>query len=118
MRWLTACCAAALALCLLAAAGAHAADLAIVGARIYRAPDAPTIEGGTLLVRDGKIAALGPAGVVRVPAGATVLDAHGGAVAAGGLDRHRDLFPPPPAGPPRHRPAGAPAGPPCTVPPR
>src|SRR5215467_13795859 len=95
MRWLTAYCAAALAICLLAAAGARAADLAIVAARIYRGPDAPAIEGGTLLVRDGKIAALGPASAVRVPAGATVLDAHGGAVTAGFWNCHVHFLTPP-----------------------
>lgn len=36
-----------------------------------------TIEDGTLLMRSGKITAVGPAASIKVPAGATIVDAHG-----------------------------------------
>jgi imidazolonepropionase-like amidohydrolase len=80
---------------LLCASAVRAADLAIVNARIYSAPDAPAIEGGTLVVHAGRIAALGPRSAVPVPAGATVLDAHGGAVTAGFWNCHVHFLTPP-----------------------
>src|SRR5262249_14174927 len=47
------------------------------------------------VVHDGKIAALGPRSAVRVPAGATVLDARGGAVTAGFWNCHVHFLTPP-----------------------
>jgi imidazolonepropionase-like amidohydrolase len=67
---------------------AWAADLAIVGARIYATPDAPAIEDGTVLVHDGTIAAVGPRAAVRVPAGATTIDGRGAVVTAGFWNSH------------------------------
>jgi len=60
---------------------------AVVGATIYPVAGAP-IADGVLLVRDGKIAAVGPAGAVEVPAGAEVVDAHGKFVLPGLVDAH------------------------------
>lgn len=90
----------ALALALSAAAAAliaappaaHAAELAIVGARVYPSPEAAAIERGTVLVRDGRIAAVGPADQVAVPAGARRLDAAGGVVVAGFWNSHVHLL--------------------------
>lgn len=97
MRFITGWYATAFALGLLGGAGACSAgtDLAIVNARIYATPEAAAIEGGTLLVRDGKVAALGPAGAVRVPDGVRTLDAHGGAVTAGFWNCHVHFLTPP-----------------------
>jgi imidazolonepropionase-like amidohydrolase len=68
----------------LLAAGARAdADLAIVGGTIHPAPGVPPIEGGVVLVRDGKIEAVGPRSEVAVPEGTEVIAADGGAVTAG-----------------------------------
>ena len=67
---------------------ALAADLAIVDARIYPAPDAAPIEHGTVLMRDGRIAAVGPSATVAVPAQATVIDGKGRFVTAGFWNSH------------------------------
>ncbi len=60
--------------------------LAIQGATLYPSPEAPPIRGGTLLVRDGRIAALGLD--VAVPAQAVVLPCHGCVVTAGFWNAH------------------------------
>jgi imidazolonepropionase-like amidohydrolase len=66
-----------------------AADLAIVDARIYPAPDAAPIEYGTVLVRAGRIAAVGSsATITTVPAGAPVIDGKGKIVTAGFWNSH------------------------------
>jgi imidazolonepropionase-like amidohydrolase len=49
------------------ASPAWATDLAIVGAKVYTAPDAAPIERGTVLARNGRITAVGPAARVTVP---------------------------------------------------
>jgi imidazolonepropionase-like amidohydrolase len=67
---------------------ALAADLAIVDARIYPAPDAAPIEHCTVLMRDGRIAAVGPSATVAVPAQATVIDGKGRFVTAGFWNSH------------------------------
>jgi imidazolonepropionase-like amidohydrolase len=50
---------------------ADLADLAIVGAKIFPAPDAAPLANATILIHDGKIAAVGPN--VAVPKGANKL---------------------------------------------
>ena len=60
--------------------------LAIVGARIYPSPDAPTIPSGTIVVRDGTIVAVG--NQVDVPPGAQVIPCHGCVVTAGFWNCH------------------------------
>lgn len=72
---------------------AMAADLAIVDARLYPAPDATPIERGTVLVRDGRIAAVGPSATITVPAGAMVIDGKGSSVTAGFWNSHVHLLP-------------------------
>src|SRR5579871_6065060 len=73
-----------LILCLLALPGLSRADLlAIRNARIYTV-SGRIIEGGTVLVQDGKIKAVGPQ--VAIPAGATVLDATGKVLTPGLID--------------------------------
>ena len=53
---------------------AWAQEIAIRGARILTM-EGPPVEEGVLLIRNGKIAALGPG--IRIPTGAQVLEAHG-----------------------------------------
>src|ERR1700742_4178528 len=72
-----------------------AADLAAVGAKIYPSPTAAPIEAGTVLVHDGRIAALGPRDKVKVPAGAQVIDGAGKVVTAGFWNSHVHFMPPP-----------------------
>jgi imidazolonepropionase-like amidohydrolase len=71
---------------LAALAPAHAQaqqDLAIVGARVHTEPGT-VIEGATIVVRDGRVRAIGPN--VPVPAGARRIDATGKVVTAGLID--------------------------------
>ena len=67
---------------------AMAADLAIVDARVYPAPDAAPIEHGTVLVRDDRITAVGPSATITLPVGATVIDAKGQFITAGFWNSH------------------------------
>ncbi len=68
-------------------AAAPAAPLtAIVGATLLTASPAGRIEGGTILIRDGKIAAVGRD--VQVPSGASVINAAGRFVTPGIIDAH------------------------------
>lgn len=78
----------AIALLVAGAWPALAADLAIVDARVYPAPDAVPIEPGTVLMRDGRITAVGPTATVTVPDGATVISGKGAFVTAGFWNSH------------------------------
>jgi imidazolonepropionase-like amidohydrolase len=60
-----------------------AAVVAIVGGKVMPG-DGPAIEGGTVILRDGKIAAVGKG--LAVPAGAQVIDATGKVVTPGLVD--------------------------------
>ncbi|MGZ6018215.1 MAG: amidohydrolase family protein [Phenylobacterium sp.] len=62
------------------AATAHAETVAITNAKILTAGPAGDIAWGTVVIKDGKIASVGAA---APPAGARVIDAHGGVVAPG-----------------------------------
>src|SRR5690606_11188252 len=71
-------------------------DLAVVGARILPVADADghraaPLEDGVLLVRDGRIAAVGTAAEVPVPDGVDVLDASGMVVTPGLVEAHGHL---------------------------
>jgi imidazolonepropionase-like amidohydrolase len=52
-------------------------DLALVGAKIYASPTSPPIADGTVLIRNGKIIAVGARGEIRVPASDTVINCEG-----------------------------------------
>lgn len=71
-----------------------AADVAIVEARIVAAPDAAAIDRGTVLVRDGRIVAVGQGSEVEVPEGAQVVDAEGRTVLAGFWNSHAHFLAP------------------------
>jgi len=64
----------------------HAQDLAIVGAKVYTSPEAQPASGTTVLVHDGKIAAVGAQ--VRIPKGVKRLDCVGCVVFAGFWNSH------------------------------
>ena len=68
--------------------------LAIVGARIYPAPDAQSIDDGVVIVRGGKIAAVGPKGSTPIPKGARVIAAAGQTLTAGFWNSHVHLMQP------------------------
>ena len=63
------------ALLLLLAAPAAAQTIAITGGNVALGDGSQPIQGGTVLIRDGRIVAAGPA--VGVPADATIIDARG-----------------------------------------
>jgi imidazolonepropionase-like amidohydrolase len=62
--------------------------VALVGAKIYLSPSAPPIESGTILVRDGRIASVGPTAKIKIPRGTTVIDCKGFVVTAGFWNSH------------------------------
>lgn len=74
---------------------ANAADVALTHARIYAAPDAAPLADGTILIHDGRIAALGAGGTVRVPRDAVRIDSRGGTVTAGFWNSHVHFMTPP-----------------------
>ncbi|MCB9882142.1 MAG: amidohydrolase family protein [Planctomycetes bacterium] len=68
----------------------HSNVVAFRGARILPVT-APAIERGTLLVRDGKIAAIGPIDQVAIPEGATVHDVEGRVLMPGLVCSHSHI---------------------------
>jgi imidazolonepropionase-like amidohydrolase len=62
--------------------------LALVGAKIYPAPAEKPIPNGVVLVRGGKIVAVGEKNKVKIPAGASILDCSGKIVVAGFQNSH------------------------------
>jgi imidazolonepropionase-like amidohydrolase len=73
---------------------ANATDLALVGAKIYTAPTTPPIENGSIILRAGKIAAVGPYNKIKIPKNATVIDCKGMVVTAGFWNSHVHFLPP------------------------
>jgi imidazolonepropionase-like amidohydrolase len=68
--------------------GAAVTATALTGARIIDGTGAPPVEGGTILIREGRIAAAGPAAAVPVPAGAAVVDMKGMTIVPGLVNAH------------------------------
>lgn len=67
----------------------HAAEtVALYAEKIYPAPDAPAITDGVVLMRGGKIVALGTRASVAVPKKARVAECGGGVVTAGFQNSH------------------------------
>jgi imidazolonepropionase-like amidohydrolase len=64
------------------------APLALVGARIYTAPEGLPIFDGTIVAAGGKVVAVGPRDKVEVPAGARTLDCKGLVITAGFQNSH------------------------------
>jgi imidazolonepropionase-like amidohydrolase len=67
------------------ATGAVAQDIAVKAGKIYTVSGAP-IENGIVVIRDGKIWRVGPAGSVRVPSGIDIVEA--AVVTPGLIDAH------------------------------
>jgi imidazolonepropionase-like amidohydrolase len=86
--------AAALAVSLGAVSQAAADELAIVGAKVYPAPGVAPIADATLVMRDGKIRAVGPSAKVHAGKDAQVIDGHGLVVTAGLWNSHVHLMVP------------------------
>ncbi len=61
---------------------------AIVGARLIDGTGRPAVENAVVVVRDGRIAAAGAAGVTRVPAGVRVVHAEGRSLLPGLWEMH------------------------------
>ncbi|MEM1329160.1 MAG: amidohydrolase family protein [Planctomycetota bacterium] len=80
---------AVLVMCLVGVreAPAEEAVRAFVGATLIPI-DGPEIENGVLVIEGGRIAAVGPAGSVKVPTGAEVIDASGRVIMPGLVDTH------------------------------
>jgi len=69
-------------------------DLALVGAKIYSSPNAAAIENGTILVRHGRIYAVGSGAEYKATRAATVLDCNGLVVTAGFWNSHVHILTP------------------------
>lgn len=82
-------------LLLLFSTAVAAQDLAIVGARVYPAPDAAPLDDATVVIRDGRITAVGGRASVVVPSGIRVVDGRGTSVTAGFWNSHIHLIKPP-----------------------
>lgn len=72
----------------------RAAELALIDARIYPSPIDPPLDHGSILVRDGRIVAVGPSGTLRIPAGARAIDCKGLVVTAGFWNSHVHILTP------------------------
>ena len=63
------------------------------GARIVTMAGREVVENGEILVRDNRIAALGPTGSLAVPEGARTIDAAGKTIVPGFVDTHAHMRP-------------------------
>src|SRR5262249_10720883 len=72
------------------ATGASAETHAFINTRIIPIAGAP-IEKGTLVITDGKIVAVGAAGAVKIPSGATTVDLAGKTLMPGLVDSHSHI---------------------------
>jgi len=70
------------------------AELAVVHARLWDGTGAAVVPDATLVVRDGRIAAVGPSTRVAVPAGVPVIDAAGRTLLPGLVDNHYHFWSP------------------------
>ncbi len=66
----------------------RAGTFAIAGATLVDATGAPPVEDSVVIVRDGRIAAAGPRGKVKIPAGMAVVDAKGKTLLPGLWEMH------------------------------
>jgi imidazolonepropionase-like amidohydrolase len=73
---------------------AVAGELAIVHAKIYPSPTVSAIDDGAVILRNGRIVAVGPAAKVRPGRSAQVIDGHGLVVTAGFWNSHVHLMGP------------------------
>jgi imidazolonepropionase-like amidohydrolase len=71
-----------------------AADLLLVNATVIPAPDQPALPATSVLLHDGRIAAIGPRDLLKAPAGAEVVDCSGKFITAGFWNSHVHLITP------------------------
>lgn len=71
---------------------ALAPSLALLGGTIYPSPAEEPIPNGTLLIQDGRIAAVGPRSQVQIPASVQPLDCTGLTITAGFWNSHVHFF--------------------------
>jgi len=71
---------------------AQASDLALTHATVYTSPVAPPLKDATILIHDGKIAAV--AHTLKAPATATTIDCTGLTITAGFWNSHVHILPP------------------------
>ena len=76
----------------------NAATIALTHARVIDGTGAPARADQTLIIADGKIAALGDSGSVKIPDGAKVLDLTGRAIFPGLVGMHDHMYYPAPLG--------------------
>ncbi|HUN63090.1 MAG TPA: amidohydrolase family protein [Candidatus Sulfotelmatobacter sp.] len=62
--------------------------LALVGGTVYASPNAEAVRDAVVLVADGRIAAVGKRGEVKIPKGAQVIDCAGKTIVAGFWNSH------------------------------
>ena len=65
----------------------------LTGARVITVADGGVIERGDILVRDNRIAAVGPSGSLEVPSDARVIDVAGKTIVPGFVDTHAHMRP-------------------------
>ena len=82
----------ALLLTVVLAPGTLAQTLAVTGGTVIDGTGAAPVSNGVVLITDGRITAVGAAGDVDVPAGATTIDAGGKFVIPGLMDGNLHLF--------------------------
>lgn len=63
-------------------------DLVLIGAKVYTSPTAAPIENAVIVIRDGKIAEIGPDGRVKAPKGVPFIDMGGKVITAGFWNSH------------------------------
>jgi imidazolonepropionase-like amidohydrolase len=71
-----------------------AADLALVNAKIYPSPTQPPVENGSIVLRDGRIFAVGSSASIKVPREAKVINCKGLVVTAGFWNSHVHILTP------------------------
>lgn len=69
-----------------------APTVALTNVRVIDGTGAPAVEGRTILIRDGRIAAVGAAGEVQLPADAEVIELDGHTVIPGLVGMHNHTF--------------------------
>ena len=88
LRWLTACTGVAIALWIAAAETAQTRALVLDNVRIIDGGGAAPIEKGRIVIERDRIARVGPAATVGIPAGAETIDLSGRTVIPGLIDLH------------------------------
>ena len=71
-----------------------AADLALVGGKVYPSPTEAPIENSSIIVHDGRILAVGPGSAIKIPRGAKVIECKGSVVTAGFWNSHVHILTP------------------------